>query len=356
MKKGEWLLYGAYGFTGELIAKAAVRRGSHPILAGRSAEKLATLAERLGLDMVVLDLQEGERLKQVLEGVDIVFNAAGPFMHTARPVIQACLETGTSYLDISGEVMVMEQIFALHQQAHEAEIAIIPGVGFNVLASDCLAKYAAEQIAEPTHLEIVTLWAVEEMSPGSTRTMIEGMPNGTLARRKGKLVRINARKLRRQQRFLDGEYPTLPVTIGDLVTGYRTTGIENITTFTAFNDRTMSIYSLTEPVMRRLLGLGVFRRMAMKRVQNNATFSDEDLRARKPSQVWVSVQNEKGEHYQTWLETIDSYLFTAESAVLCVEKLFADNKVGVLTPAQAFGADFVLEVPGSKRMDEVESR
>lgn len=351
MSFGRWMLYGAYGFTGELIAEAAVRHGLTPILSGRSMEKLAPLAERLDLDPVVINLQDETRLKDILNEIDVVLNVAGPFVHTARPIIQACLGTRTSYLDVNGEVEVMEQLFALDQEAQDAGIAVIPGVGFNVLASDCLALYAAEHIEVPTHLEIATLWATEEMSPGSTKTMIEGFPTGPLARRAGKLVKINARELRRQQRFLDGEYPILPVAIGDLVTAFRTTGIANVTTYTAFNERSANFYTWMEPVLRRFFGLELIRRMATSRVKNNPSLTEEHLRGRMPSQVWVSVWNEQGDQHQAWLETIDSYLFTAEAALLCVEALFAENHMGVLTPAQAFGADFVLKIPGTKRVE-----
>lgn len=344
-----WMIYGAYGFTGQLIAEAAIRRGHNPILSGRSGEKLAPLAERLDLDMVVLDLQEGERIKQVLEGIDIVLNAAGPFVHTAMPLICSCLDTQTDYLDVSGETMVMVEIFTLEEEGQEAGIAIIPGVGFNVLASDPLALYAAEQIEDPSHLEIATLWATEGMSPGTTRTMIEGFHFGTLVRRDGQLVEINARKMRRQQRFLDGVHPILPVSIGDLVTAYKTTGIPNITTYTAFNDQMAGFYGLMEPILRRLFGFELFRRMASERVNNGTSLSEDHLRERTPSQVWVSVRNEKGEEHQAWLETIDSYLFTAEAAILSIEKLIERKLTGVLTPAQAFGADIVLEIPGTRR-------
>lgn len=355
MSSGKWMIYGANGFTGQLIAEAAVRRGHKPVLAGRSEEKLAPLAERLGLDMVVLDLQEGERLKQVLEGVNIVLNAAGPFVHTALPIIQACLETGTSYLDISGEVTVLEEIFALDQQASERGIAIIPGVGFNVLASDCLVLYAVEKVDTPTELEIAALWATEGMSPGSTKTMYENLPVGTLARREGQLVRINVRDKRRQQQFLDGEYPILPVAIGDLITAYRTTRIPNITTYTAFTEKTVDDYSRMEPILRRLFGFAFVRRIASSRVEKTSPFSGDYLKGRKPSQVWVSVRNEEGKEFQAWLETVESYTFTAEASVLCTERLLSKKLVGVLTPAQAFGADFVLEIPGTKRMNRLES-
>jgi short subunit dehydrogenase-like uncharacterized protein len=348
------MIYGANGFTGRLIAEAAVRRGHRPILSGRSAEKLAPIAKRLDLDMVLVGLQEEGRLKNTLEEVDLVLNAAGPFVHTALPIIRACLETRTSYMDISGEVMVLEEIFTLDQQARERGIAIIPGVGFNVLASDCLVRYAAEKVESPTDLEIATLWATGGMSPGSTRTMYENFPLGTLARREGQLVRKNVRNKRRQQRFLDGVYPILPVAIGDLTTAYQTTQIPNITTYTAFTEQTVDGYSRMEPILRRLFRFEFVRRMASKNVKKASSFSGDHLKGRNPSQVWVLVHNEDGQEHQAWLETVDSYLFTAEASVLSIEKLLSKKLVGVSTPALAFGADFVLEIPGTKIVDRLE--
>ena len=354
MSYGEWMIYGANGFTGQLIAEAAVRRGHKPGLAGRSAEKLAPIAERLDLDMIVIGLQEERRLKNTLEGVDLVLNAAGPFVHTALPIVRACLETGTSYLDISGEVMVLEEIFSLDQRASERGIAIIPGVGFNVLASDCLVLYAAEKVDNPTELEIATLWATDGMSPGSTKTMFENLPVGTLARCEGQLVRINARDKRKQQQFLDGEYPILPVAIGDLITAYRTTQIPNITTYTAFTEETVDDYSRMEPILRRLFSFAFVRRIASRRVEKTSPLSGGHLKGKKSSQVWVSVRNEEGKEFQLWLETVDSYAFTAEASILSAEKLRSERLVGVLTPAQAFGADFVLEIAGTKKVNRLE--
>jgi short subunit dehydrogenase-like uncharacterized protein len=354
MGSGNWLIYGTNGYTGELIAEAAVQRNHRPVLAGRSAHKQAPIAERLDLDMVVFDLQHEIQLEGELRDFDLVLNAAGPFIHTAVPFVHACLETGTNYLDISGEVKVLEEIFTLNHQAHQKEIAIIPGVGFNVLASDCLSRYVAEQIENPTHLEIATRWIIDQISPGSTKTMIESYPMGILGRRRGKLVPINVRNLRRRQPFMDGEYPILPVAFGDLTTAYKTTHIPNITTYTALDEPAANLYSLTEPVLRRLYGIKFIRGIAEKWVEKVTSKEEHGLRQRKASQVWAMARNAEKHETQAWMKTIDSYSFTAKAAVRSVEKLFSDRIVGVLTPAQAFGANFVLEIPGIRRVDRLE--
>lgn len=354
MGSGNWMIYGANGFTGELIAKAAVKRGHQPILSGRSFEKITAIAESFNLEALAFAIDDPGRLIDNLAGIDLVLNAAGPFVHTALPLVWACLASGSSYLDISGEVTAIEEIFTLHQRAREKGISIIPGVGFNVLASDCLVLYTVEKIVDPAHLDIATQWATGYLSPGSTRTMYENFPVGILARRGGQLVRIGARDGPRRQRFLDGEYPILPANLGDLVTAYQTTGIPNITTYTAFNEQSAKSYSLMEPVLRRLFSWSFVRRLASKRVENPTSPSEHHLPGGKTSQVWVSARNEEGEENQSWLETVDSYLFTAEAAVRSVEKVISTDRAGVYTPALAFGADFIMEIPGTKRADGLE--
>ncbi len=354
MSGNHWMIYGAYGYTGVLIAEQAILRGHRPLLSGRSGEKLAPVAANLGLDSVVIDLDDEDRLINTLGDVDLVLNAAGPFIHTAHPIVRACLKTKTSYLDVCGEVMVLERILALDQQAREKEITILPGVGFNVLASDCLARFVVEKTDNPTHLEIATQWITEGMSPGSTKTMIESLHIGTLARRGGQMVRINARDGRRQQQFLDGVKTIFPVAFGDLATAYKTTQIQNITTYTVFDERTASSYSLTEPILRRLFSVALLRRWASRWVDITSSRSEHHHKGRGSSQVWALARDEDGNESQAWLETVDSYTFTAEAAVRSVEKALSGRHVGVWTPALAFGADFALEIPGTRRLEGLE--
>ncbi len=354
MSYGSWLIYGAYGHTGKLVAEEAVRRGHRPVLAGRAPEKLAPVAERLDLEPLILDLADTARLQEAVGNFDLVFHAAGPFMQTSGPMVRACLSGGTNYVDIAGEMRVFEELLALDQRARERGIAIVPGVGFNVLASDSLARYVAEQIAHPTHLDIATLWITEGISPGSLKTMIEILPLGSLARREGQLVRISARRGRRQLRLLDGLHTILPVTLGDLATAYRTTGIPNIRTFTVLPEPTATMFSWTEPVFRTLYGFAPVRRLARKWVEMAGVQPEAHARSSEASQVWVMVRSEGGSQRQAWLETPNSYSFTAAAGVRSVERVLAECPQGATTPALAFGADFVLEIPGTRRRDRLE--
>jgi saccharopine dehydrogenase (NAD+, L-lysine-forming) len=134
-----YLIYGANGYTGRLIARHAVECGQRPILAGRNAPAVEKIAGALGLDARAFDLGDPAAVDRGLAGLRAVLHCAGPFAHTSRPMVDGCLRNGVTYLDITGEVTVFEACAARDAEARLAGIMLMPGVGFDVVPSDCLA-------------------------------------------------------------------------------------------------------------------------------------------------------------------------------------------------------------------------
>ncbi len=352
MSTKTWMIYGAYGYTGVLVSEEALRRGHRPVLAGRSPDKLAPLAERLGLDYMAVTLQDEDNLSKIVEGFDLIFHAAGPFIHTSAPMVLACLKGGTHYVDITGEVAVFEQNLSYDDQARQQGITVMSGVGFDVIPTDCMAKYVADRVADPILLEL-GIASTGSPSAGTINTVLEHIPNGILVRRNGQLVRYPSGQGARRIRFVDHERTVLPATWGDLATAYRTTGIPNITTFMAFPDRTASLMRRVGPLFQNLLGIGTIRRLLQKCVERMVRGPDEHTRQTARCYLWARAASEKGDDAQVWLETSEGYRFTAQGGVRCVERILTERPQGALTPALAFGADFVLEIPGTKRYDQL---
>lgn len=341
------MLYGAYGFTGRLIVEEATRRGHRPLLAGRDAERLASLARRYGLDWLALDLSDARRLEAAVRGHTLVLHAAGPFIHTADPMIRACLAAGAHYLDITGEIPVLENTFRYHDQAQAAGVALISGAGFDIAPSDCLAAYVARRLPGATQLE-TAISAPLQVTSGTVKSMLEmlsALPSGAIGRRNGRLVSIPDVKPRRL-RFSDGrERAVRPAPWGDLVTAARTTGVENITCYLTLPDLPgVNAFS-------RLLSLGPVSRLAGPVVERLFRGPDEQAQQTARAYLWARVIAGDGQTVEAWLETVEVYRFTAMAAVRSVEKLPAGAFAGALTPAGAFGADFVLELEGTKRFD-----
>ncbi len=348
-----WLLYGAYGYTGALLTEEAVNRGHRPVLAGRNHAKLHRLAERYDLETLVLGLEDEETLKKAVAQFDLVFHAAGPFVHTAKPMIGACLAGKTHYLDITGEIPVLEQVKSFDQQATEVGVTLISGAGFDVVPSDCLAGYLSQRLPGAIDLELAFA-TPGKFSPGTAKTAIEGLPKGGVVRRDAQYLPFPLGHGLKRILFSDGRARSvMPIPWGDLATGYRTTGIPNITTYMAIPHRQQNYLSRLAPAGQKLLSPKIIQQLAKRLATLTIHGPGEDIRQSGRSYLWGQVSDASGTTVQAWLETLEPYQLTAVAGVRCVEKVLNGSLTGALTPSQAFGVDFALELGDTTRHDQV---
>jgi len=220
----KWMIYGANGYTGELIARDAVRRGLRPVLAGRSRDKVEVLARELGLEARVFGLDDPARLLAQIKGHGLILHCAGPFSATAAPMIEACLRAGAHYLDITGEIAVFEHAQSLNERARAAGSVICPGVGFDVVPTDCVAAALKDALPDATHLAL-GFDSRSSFSPGTAKTSIEGLAQGGKVRRDGKIVSVPLAYRVRRIDFGAGEKLAMTIPWGDVSTAWHTTGI-----------------------------------------------------------------------------------------------------------------------------------
>ena len=189
MRSNSFLLYGANGYTGVLIAKYADQYGLQPILAGRREAAIRPLADELGLTYAIFDLDDAAQLKTALQQVNVVVHAAGPFANTAKQMIEACLQTGTHYLDINGDISVFEMIKTFDAKAKERNIMLMPGVGFDVVPTDCMALHLKNKLPDATHLKLAFASVGGGVSHGTAMTIVSRLGEGGASRRDGKIVK-----------------------------------------------------------------------------------------------------------------------------------------------------------------------
>lgn len=334
-----WLIYGANGYTGELIAREAVRRGLRPILSGRSAEKVEPLARELGLESRVFDLDRPR-----LDGVELVLHCAGPFLRTSRPMVDACLAAGAHYLDITGEIEVFEAVLARDAEAKQRGVSLLPGVGFDVVPTDCLAAMLKAKLPSATELWLAWYAPRAAVSRGTMKTMLEGAGYGGMIRRNGKIVRVPLLFDVREIPYSSG--PKLSVTIpwGDVSTAFHSTGIPNIRVYTARSPKAISRLRKIAPLMT-LLRFGPIRRYAQKQADKR-TGPDEQMRSEGRTYLWGRAFNANEEVTMT-METPEGYEFTVRSALEAVRRVLDEPaRPGAMTPSTRFGAELVLAIPG----------
>ncbi|MFO7795329.1 MAG: saccharopine dehydrogenase family protein [Promethearchaeati archaeon] len=354
MRDRDWLLYGAYGYTGKLIIEEALKNGLNPVIAGRNPHKLIPLAKQNNLNYEVFDLSDLKTIFKKIENFNLIFNAAGPFEKTSLPLVKACLENSSHYLDITGEIGVFEQNFTYHEKALKKNIAIISGVGFDVVPSDCLAKYVSEKMPNAAQLEL-GIAGLSGFSKGTLKTFLTNIPHGTIIRQNEKLVALPLGKNPKQIQFMDKKRFCYPISWGDISTAYRSTNIENIRVYMALPHYFKYFTGSLEPLLKKIFELDQVQKLISTWIEKNVQGPNEKTRKASRSYLWAKVYNKDGDSYEAWLKTIEPYRLTAISAIKCVKKLDTSGKdiIGTLTPSQAFGKDFILEFPDTKIVDTI---
>ena len=344
-----FLIYGANGYTGALIAREAVARGLSPILAGRSASKLEPLARELGLRHRAAALDDAEALARALEGVGVVIHCAGPFAATAATMIDACLSAKVHYTDITGEVAVFEMAQTRDAEARAESIVLCPGVGFDVVPSDCLAARLARELPDAIRLRL-GFQTASQPSPGTAKTIIEGMALGGRVRKDGKIVAVPHAYRTRRIDFGNGE--TLAVTIpwGDVSSAYHSTAIGDIEVYTASSPaqiRAMKVGNVLGGLLGSAPVQGVLMRQASRRVRGPSA----EQRDSSPTYVWGEVENAAGERVVGRLRTANGYSVTVAGALAIAELLLSGTpRPGYHTPSTLGGPELVTQLAGSSEV------
>ena len=345
---GTFLIYGANGYTGELITRYAVERGMKPILAGRNAVAIEHLAKKHHLEYRVFSLDETAGLDAALQEVAMVLHCAGPFSITSQPMVEACLRNKKHYTDITGEIAVLEAAARLDDRARDAGVMLMPGVGFDVVPSDCLALHLKNRLPAATHLSLA-FYGLGRMSHGTQSTMTMNVGKGGAIRKDGKITHVPAAWKTREIDF--GEVTKTGVTIpwGDVATAWYSTGIPNIEVFTVVPPSALKMMKLSR-YLGWLLATGPVQDYLQKKIPAGGP-SDEE-RAKGKTLLWGEARDLNGNRVESRLQGPEGYTMTALAALDITQKILDGNFTpGYQTPAKAYGADLVLEIDGTTRHD-----
>lgn len=343
-----FLIYGANGYTGELITRYAAERGMKPILAGRNSIAIEEIAKKHHLDYRIFSLDETDRLDAALHEVDMVLHCAGPFSITSRPMAEACLRNRKHYTDITGEISVFESIAALDDKAKASEIMLMPGVGFDVVPSDCLARHLKDRLPSATHLSLA-FYGMGRISHGTQATMMMNVGRGGAIRKDGKITPVQAAWKTCEIDF--GEVKKVGVTIpwGDVATAYYSTGIPNIEVFTVMPKQNLKMLKLSRYI-GWLLATKPVQDYLQKQIPPGGP-SDEE-RAQGKTLLWGEARDLNGNHVETRMQGPEGYTITALAALNIAQKILDGNFApGFQTPAKQYGADLILEIEGTDRQD-----
>jgi short subunit dehydrogenase-like uncharacterized protein len=344
------LIYGANGYTGKLITQEAKEKGLSVEIAGRNEEEIQKLSKKTDFPYHIVELTDKDNLNKLLKKFNTVIHCAGPFSETAIPMVEACIQSKTNYLDITGEIWVFGDIMKYHKQAQEAGIALIPGVGFDVVPTDCLAGYLKKKLPTATSLELAFVGSKTGMSRGTAVTMAKNISKGGFIREDGEIKNVPLAYEVKEIEFAHRKQWSMTIPWGDLMTSYHQTQIPNIKVFSGASLKMINKIKKFRN-LKFLLGIAWIQKLVRRKIENSVTGpSDKNLKNGK-TYVIGTISDDTGKNFKTELITPEAYFLTAKTALASALKLEGNALNGYLTPALAFGIDFIMEFENVERID-----
>ena len=279
-----------------------------------------------------------------------MLHCAGPFAHTSESMAAGCLRMRTHYLDITGELRVLEALASRDGEAKAAGVMFLPAVGFDVVPSDCLAAHLKRRMPSATRLRLA-FQTRTRISRGTATTVLETLHLGAMVRRGGVLTEVPTPWKTRVIDFGRGPVSATISPWGDVSTAYYSTGIPDIEVYVAL------------PVLARgalrasrhfgwLLGSSPAQAILKRLIQAQRPGPTDAERVRGFSALWGEVEDRSGKRLASRLQLPDPYTLTAITALAAIEKVLAGHAPsGFQTPSSAYGANFILEIEGVVRED-----
>jgi len=345
------MIYGCYGYTGKLIVDLAVKANLPILLAGRDEAKVKEMATAYNLPFQVFAAENETAVAAEIKGFGAVLNCAGPFARTAKAFILACIEEGVHYLDITGEYQVFELAATYNQKAKIAYVMLLPGVGFDVVPSDCLANHLKSLLPDATQLEMVLYTKGGQLSHGTAITVTENLGFQTMIRKGGKLVEVPNGQLMKTISLDGKQLQATAISWGDISTAFQSTHIPDITIYNALPPAVIKSMRFSNYI-GFILKNGLVQRYLKNKIKQRPAGPNEEQRANAKTYIWGEVKNAKGETKTAYLQLPEGYTLTAVTAVEIAKQTIEGHfKTGFQTPATAYGKDFIMGFEGVKRVE-----
>jgi short subunit dehydrogenase-like uncharacterized protein len=260
-------------------------------------------------------------------------------------MVEACLDGGAHYLDITGEISVFEAVHAQDERARRADVVLLPGAGFDVVPTDCMASRLVEVLPSATSLSLA-FEAGGGPSPGTAKTSLERLGQGGCVRRDGQLTDVPLAWKTRSIPFAHGHRQAVTIPWGDVYTAFVSTGIPDIEVY-------LSLPPSSIAKMKRmrwaqgLLRIGAVKSFLKNRIEKNISGPSDARRADTQVEIWGEVSSADGRTVSALMTTPNGYDFTVSASLGLLQHVL-DNPVegGFYTPSLLMGSGYAESLPG----------
>lgn len=343
------LIYGAYGYTGRLIVDEALKKGLSITLAGRDLSKTEKLAKEKKVPFITFSLEDVKKVAELIDSFDLVIHCAGPFEYTAEPMARACMLAKTHYIDITGEYQVFEMLHSFSEEAKSVGVMLLPGAGFDVVPSDCLAANLKDRLPSGNELKLAFTSTKGSLSRGTAKTMVENIDKGQFYRSEGKLIKRAQGKRTEKINYGPFEQLSAAISWGDICTAFYSTGIPNIEVLTGSSEdqvKKMKWMNRLKPI----LSWRWVKNFLQKQIDKKPAGPSEERRKKGEMYLYGKISDGSSSK-EMRINTPNGYTLTATAAVLIAKKIMeGDFKAGYQTPSTAYGKDLIFEIEGCKEL------
>lgn len=339
----KWLIYGANGYTARQIVHRALENGYKPILAGRDAQKIVDFAQETKLSCRIFDLSTPIDA-HFLEDIHLIVNCAGPFSKTSKPILEACYRTRTNYIDVSGELSTFENIFANASLWQQRGLTVIPGSGFDVVPSDCLAAFLKNKLPDATKLTIGIKVNGTRPSYGTLKSLAEAIAEGGKVRVDNKLKNVPNAWRTKLIPFSKHSSLAVSMPLAELSSCWHSTRIPNIQTFFSIETKLLRYIRMSR-LVRPLLFIPFVLEWVKRQISFIYEAPNPRVLQKGSAVVWGEVRNAQGKAKSLRLKTDEAYHFTAQSALCIIDKILrGEIDAGAYSPSMALGPEFILNL------------
>jgi short subunit dehydrogenase-like uncharacterized protein len=347
-------VFGATGLSGRAITEDLVIGGADVVLVGRDRARLASVADSMSGPVGQRVVSGAGELAELIraEKPSVVINAVGPYGATAPPLLVACLDAGTHYVDQANELEPVQQLLDRNAEARSRGVTLVTGAGFGVLATEALVIHLRSDRPPAARAVVAAIPAVQGLGSSVLASAVDVIANGGRRYRDGQL----------QRRRLGADHEQIPipnqpsrgalgVPTGELEAARRASGAGDVIAYSSEvpNGRVVrAVLPVASAALAvRPIRAGVQRLIARMRLTPPATIGDV-------SWTYARLEWADGTRREGWLRAGEGYAFTARVAASTATRLVeGSGRPGAFTPGALFGAD-LAKVAGAELLSSNE--
>ena len=345
-------ILGATGYTGRLCVAEAVKRGQPVLIAGRRREALDEIAAEYAdagttVEVAVADVTDTQSLRELCDRSAVLLSTVGPYTQLGHGPVEAALEAGCHYLDVTGEVEFMTWVYGQSAAAEQRGVTLATGFGFDGVPGDLLATIAAKALDRPvTSARVAYHVEAGRFSAGTVRTALGTLQRGGAVWRNGRVAQEPAGVEQWHVPFPSPPGPVIAVSapMPEVVTVGRSVGAETARSYLVV-PAGRAVASIAAPAQRlasALSGTPVWD-LLERAVDRMPEGPDEERRAKTRTVVLAEVATVDGVSAVRWCRLNDVYGATAVIALTGAQRLLSgDVATGTVTPSTLFEPEALL--------------